>query len=151
MPMGAASLHYPRRESLGDGLRALHRESGGVVLLQIVRPLEAGALAELAAGGDAEAEQLLEASLQVIQRVASASRRDPVCCAACKARVLGMQFACAVVLPYQASADAGIGMAICWGCGTEPAAILAAAQNAIRELWPNTRAIRATHTTGGRA
>ena len=25
MPMGTTSLHYPRRESLGDGLRALHR------------------------------------------------------------------------------------------------------------------------------
>ncbi len=152
MPMGSASLQYsPRPDTLGDGLRQLQRDSGGVVLLQIVRPPEAGALATLAAGGDTEAGQLLEAAMQIIDRVAAAPGREPVRCSGCGAAIRRMRFTCAVVLPFQAASTAGLGMAICFGCGTEISAIMDATQKAVRRILPLTRAIRPTHATGGRA
>ncbi len=132
-------------------VRELHCDAAGAIELQIIRPREASALAELAGAGNERARIFLNAGTDLVRQIAAMPTDHPAQCAACARRIRKMRFSAAVVLPYRADASCSMGFAICWRCGTEIPQIRAAAIGALRSLWPAAREIRLTNEAGGRA
>lgn len=118
------------------GIRRVHHDAWGVLLAALA--------------GDADALQLAMQVNDILRRIQDAPAHDPMQCACCGAALRGGRFAVVVASPEaNPGATPALAMAICTRCGPTLGAINAAAQRALRFLWPDLQPI--THHKGGRA
>ena len=137
--------------TLDDGIRAMHAECGGALIVQVIRPPEALALVAQACSGDAQADAVLDAFMQVLRRVEAAPKHEPALCVACSRPPVGNAFNVAVAIPMRDVPGHALGFIVCEPCGITTAAIRGHAIAACREIWPDLRQVTVTHGEGGRA
>lgn len=132
------------------GIRRVHHDARGVLALDVVQRMDLPGVLLAALAGDADALQLARQVNDTLRRIQDAPAHDPMQCACCGAPLRDGRFAVVIAAPEgNPDARAALAMAICHRCGTTPGAITAAAQRALRCIWPDLRP--ATHTKGGRA
>lgn len=136
--------------TLAEGIGRIHDESRGMMNLHVIRREDAPRLLLAALAGDKEAGHLLHQVSQSIAQIEAAPARAPVQCGCCGSNLTNGRFSFAIATPDIADPSAGLGMAICWRCGTSLGVVRAAAVRALRLIWPNCRAVT-VHPEGGRA
>ena len=143
-----------RPNSLGeinDAARRVTAESGGVLNVDIVRPIDFLNLVTAALTGDVAAARLVTTAGDAVAAFASMPRRQPALCACCPAPLVPGRYAVAVVTAASDTASQGITMGICAACAIEPDDLLAKAREGLARLWPDLRPVAVTHPAGSRA
>lgn len=148
--IGASARHQNNTGAVPD-LMAIHREAGGVLALNIVRPGDALNLVVASLGGDAEATRLLRAVCDTVARVESAPKRKPMLCGCCPRALRGSGFVICVAIPDRDAPTNGLAFALCENCSRDDAALREKASSALRTIWPDIRTIEITNPAGGHA
>lgn len=131
-------------------IRRVHHDARGVLALDVVQRADMPDVLIAALAGDADALQLARQVNDTLRRIQDAPVHDPMQCACCCAPLRGGKFAVVVASPEaNPDARAALALAICTRCGPTPGARNAAAQRALRCIWPDLRPV--THPNGGRA
>jgi hypothetical protein len=147
---GASARHQNNDRDKPD-LMAIHREAGGVLALNIIRPGDALNLVAASLEGGSEASRLLRAVCDTVARIESAPRRKPMLCGNCPRPLRGSGFVICVAVPDRDSPTNGLAFALCEYCSRDDAALVEKASSALRTVWPDLRAVEITHPKGGRA
>lgn len=136
--------------SWADGMRAIHQEAAGAVMVEVIRPIDVGELIAEALGGSAEAVQCLRLRKGFIKRVRQSPPSKPMLCGCCPRSIRRSGFSVVLALPYNQAAENALALGVCERCGTEPAELLERAREALARIWPDVRSI-SVHPTAGRA
>ncbi len=135
-------------------VRNIRSESGGLLDLLIVRPVDLPYVIAEAVAGTPDAVMLMIALDDTVKRITAASYRAPMSCCSCPQPLLPENFySFAVVLTSCESPTNGLVLAVCASCGTAIEDIRSKAVSALHKIWPDlsSRPIEVTHPTGGRA
>ncbi len=139
--------------SWADGIRSLHEQTqagGGLLELEVVRPVEMVGILGAAMAGDPKAGQVMTMLADTVKRISAASRtRKPALCGSCPRRLLNNKYSLVIAKPSCDGPMNAVVLAICRKCGTGHDEIQRQAVVALKRLWPDLRAI--TITPGGRA
>ncbi len=151
----------PSTKRVADGpnpfVAAVHNirsESGGLLDLVVVRPVDLPYVIAEAVAGTPDAVMLMIALDDTVKRITTASYRAPMSCYSCPQPLLPETFySFAVVLPSRESPTNGLVLAVCANCGTAIEDIRARAISALHKIWPDlsSRPITVTHPAGGQA
>ena len=142
----------PTQTRLNEGIQQFQDECSGLLTLNIVQPADLPHVVADAASGDAEAGQLLQQVITVMDNIRSASRKRPALCVACPRPLRpDVGFAVVVAIPACDDPRAGLALAICTRCGPDRASITAKAAVGLRRIWPDLRPITVTNPEGGQA
>ena len=147
----SVQLHVSEMARLHDALRRMQRHVGSAVIVRVIQPAQAFRLYEAAGDGDQEAEAVLLHTMGVVDRLAHQLGRAPASCAVCGKPIFRMRFSAVAVAPFLTWPNNGVSIAVCKGCGVEPARITAAVVRACRVVWPEMQTVEQTHSSGGRA
>ena len=134
-----------------DDIRRLHDDAAGLLNLDVVRRCDAPGLMLAAAAGNADAARLLLDVNDFLARIQSAPAKSPMECGCCGKPLRQGSYNLVVARPAEGDMAKGLGLAICYRCGTSLGAIKAAAITSLRLIWPQARCIEITHPDGGRA
>ena len=134
-----------------DNILRLHDAAAGLLSLDVVRRSDAPGLMLAAVAGDADAARLLLDVNDFLERIQSAQASDPMQCGCCGKPLRQGRYSLVVARPTQGGTERGLGMAICYRCGTTLGGIKAAAITSLRLIWPEARSIEITCPDGGRA
>lgn len=142
----------PTRTPLNEGIQRFQDECSGLLTLNIVQPADLPHVVADAASGDAEAGQLLQQVLTVLDSIRSAPRKRPSLCAACPRPLRpGVGFAVVVAIPACDDPSAGLALAICTRCGSDRVSITAKAAVGLQRIWPDLRPVTIMNPEGGQA
>ena len=148
---GAAKVSpKPAPRSWAEGMRAVHDQAAGAVMVEIITP---GIMVEMigeALAGDADVLQRLSVANEFIREARGSPEHRPMLCGTCPQPIRETPFNMALAIPARDDAENVICIGICQKCGTRPAELLARAQEAFRKIWPDLRAV-SIHPTAGRA
>ena len=139
-------------KQLEQGLEALHREAGGVLEVFAYIGTDLPWLLMASASGDATATVHAKMVVRALANIQMAPKREPALCACCP-RVLVKgppDFAIVCALPDASVATQALTFAICGKCAPTPAALDKKSAEVLREFWPESRAVKTTHS-GSRA
>ena len=134
-----------------NDIRRLHDAAAGLLNLDVVRRCDAPGLMLAAVAGSADAARLLLDVSDFLARIQSAPAAAPMECGCCGKPLRQGRYNLVVARPAEGDTARGLGLAICYRCGTSLGAIKAAATTALRLIWPQARCIEITHHDGGRA
>ena len=135
-------------------VHAIRAESGGMLDLIAVRPIDLAFVVAGAAAGDTDALRVLTVLDNAVRRISAAPRRSPARCASCARPLLSTTaYNLCVVEPSRKNPTSSLAVAVCPRCATTPQEITAKAAAALRAVWPDlsSRPIAVTHPTGGQA
>jgi hypothetical protein len=147
-------MSYVSKDELIAAFQRIQAEGGGLINILTVKPEEGPRLLMAAAMGDAEAEVLARCIVQTLAgiRQNQRNRKHPPLCACCPRALLPkVKFAFAVVLPVIADPKQSLVLPVCDRCGKSSDELFAAAQVAVRSIWPNAKPLPPVHHAGGRA
>ncbi len=130
----------------------ISKEAAGAVEIVVVMEREFPDLVANTLKGDPDSTKLMHLVAQIISRIESASKREPMLCLSCPQPIRqGVEFGLAFAIPSRDDPKGAISMAICGKCGADPAGVMAKAVDGLRKLWPSLRTANITHPEGGRA
>jgi len=138
-------------KSLAEAVGRIHEQARGLLALHIIRRDDMPHMIAAAISGHEESAQLLFQVNSLLTRILDAPADAPMECGCCGTPLHRGRFAFVIASPDIADPEAGLGLAICYRCGTSLGAIKAAALKALRGFWPDGRFIDVTHPHGGRA
>jgi hypothetical protein len=142
----------PAQSFLDAAIQRIHTEAAGVLDMMIIRPTDLRGLLLAGFAGDRESAWAARAFILHADAVEKAPRHQPKLCASCPRPLEGVAFSVVAVMPSQDDPAEAIGLAVCYHCATEPAAIKDKAMTHLRTtVWPGMREIAITHEGGGRA
>lgn len=136
--------------SWADGMKALHDEAAGAVMVEVIRPIDVAGLIGEALAGSAEAIQCLRLRNGFIRQARRSSPSKPMLCGCCPRSIRRNGFSVVLALPYNQAAENALALGVCERCGTEPAELLDRARQALARVWPDVRPIT-IHPIAGRA
>ena len=134
-----------------DDIRRLHDAAAGVLNLDVVRRCDAPGLILAAVAGNTDAARLLLDVNDFLAHIQSAPASFPMECGCCGKPLHQDRYNLVLARPAESDTAKGLGLAICFRCGTSVGAVRAAATTALPLIWPDARCIEITHPDGGRA
>ena len=137
--------------TLREGVKAVHRESAGVLSIYTVTHADGLRLIADALRGDAEANGILNLITGAQRQIDEAPKRRPMLCSSCPMPLRGGDHSFVVAVPATSGPRHGIALAVCLGCGTDRETVQAKGLKALAHLLPNARIFKPTHMNGGRA
>ena len=138
------------REVWAEGIRRVHAEAAGVVTLSVLQADDMPELLAHALMGDPEATRLAKLVERALQGIEQAPRRRPMLCGSCPRHLRNGRYSIACAIPHRDDPREAVVMGICRCCASDHAAIVRAAQRALKQLWPDLRTID-LHPGEGRA
>ncbi len=136
---------------LSNVARCVTTESGGVLCVDIVRPIDFLNLVTAALTGDAAAARLVRTAGDAVIGFSSMPPDQPALCACCPRPLLSGSYSVAVVTPACDAPGQGLALGICTACAIEPDDLLAKAREGLSRIWPNVRPLAVTYPAGSRA
>ncbi len=136
---------------LNDAARRVTTESGGVLSVDIVRPIDFLNLVTAALTGDSAAARLVRTAGDAVIGFGAMPPDQPALCACCPRPLLSGSYSVAVVTPACDAPGLGLALGICTACATDPDDLLSKAREGLTRLWPNLRPVAVTHPSGSRA
>ena len=136
---------------LNNAARRVTAESGGVLSVDIVRPIDFLNLVSAALTGDAKAARLVTTAGDAVAGFAAMPRNKPALCACCPAPLVSGRYAVAIVTAASDAAAQGLALGICTACAIQPDDLLAKAREGLSRIWPDARPVVLTHPAGSRA
>ena len=136
---------------LNDAARCVTTESGGVLNVDIVRPIDFLNLVTAALTGDAAAARLVRTAGDAVIGFGFMPPDQPALCACCPRPLLSGSYSVAVVTPACDAPGQGLALGICTACATQPDDLLAKAWEGLTRIWPDLRPVAVTHPAGSRA
>jgi hypothetical protein len=140
------------RANWAADIKALHREAAGCLELWVVLVSDAPLLVAESQSGNREALLILQGVNSALGQIKGAPADHLTLCGCCSRALNNVMFSFMVAKPANnPMSPHSLVLAICDGCGTSRETILAAGIRALQDFWPDARAIRITHSKGGRA
>jgi hypothetical protein len=129
-------------------LAKLDKEAGGAIELTVVTPADLPTLIEATIDGNATAGRLLEVVGRACQDIGTAPPDRPILCAGCNEPIGGSICAFVVASALRDNPEAGISVAVCASCATEPHDIERQSLRVFRKVWPGMRQLTLTGREG---
>ncbi|MGI4951202.1 MAG: hypothetical protein ACRYGM_05305 [Janthinobacterium lividum] len=136
------------RNEWAQGIRAVHDQAAGALLVEIVRPADMAGLIADAMAGYSNAYQILRLTNEFIQAVRASAPKRPMLCGCCPRSIRRRPFNVALAIPACDDAANAVVIGICDHCATDPDALLDKARQGLARIWPDLRAIDVHPTTG---
>lgn len=138
--------------TFGATVHNITAESGGLLDLLIVRPVDLPFVIAEATAGTPDAVMLLIALDAAVARITAASRRSPMLCTSCPRPLLRKtHYSFCIVLPSREDPTNGLALVVCSKCAVTVEEIKAKGVVGLRRIWPGLHQVDITHPTGGRA
>jgi hypothetical protein len=136
------------RAAKAAGYAQIARESGGMMEVRIIRPVDARGMFTAAAAGDRDAARLSRALVALLKGANGAAGMQ---CSVCDVELAGTRFTAVFALPACDDPSKLIAAGLCTACTSDPEARMRRAVQGLRRLFPALRCVEMQGHSAGRA